>query len=267
MLDLKNISKTFNPGTVNEKVALENVNLHLDDGDFATIVGSNGAGKSTMMRLMVGLLKPEAGDVQLLGQSILRRKTEDLSRTISLVYQNPEQMFIQDSVRADVAYAMRVRGEADWKARTEDLLRRFRLEEIADRDGRLLSGGQMRRASLAIGIALNPGILLLDEPTANLDIATRREILRTLTDLKGVTDTVLIATHDMQLVCEWAERIVVLCEGGVAADGPRDAVFGDRAVIERVGIRPPEIFTMGQALDGRALCYTVGEFERDFAEA
>jgi len=125
----------------------------------------------------------------------------------------------------------------------------------------------MRRASLAIGIALNPGILLLDEPTANLDIATRREILRTLTDLKGVTDTVLIATHDMQLVCEWAERIVVLCEGGVAADGPRDAVFGDRAVIERVGIRPPEIFTMGQALDGRALCYTVGEFERDFAEA
>ena len=264
---LRNVSVSYRSVKGEDRKVFRGLNLSIHKGEKVALIGSNGAGKSTMMRLMVGLLKPEAGDVQLLGQSILRRKTEDLSRTISLVYQNPEQMFIQDSVRADVAYAMRVRGEADWKARTEDLLRRFRLEEIADRDGRLLSGGQMRRASLAIGIALNPGILLLDEPTANLDIATRREILRTLTDLKGVTDTVLIATHDMQLVCEWAERIVVLCEGGVAADGPRDAVFGDRAVIERVGIRPPEIFTMGQALDGRALCYTVGEFERDFAEA
>lgn len=264
---LRDVSVSYRSVKGEDRRIFRGLNLSIHKGEKVALIGSNGAGKSTMMRLMVGLLKPEAGDVQLLGQSILRRKTEDLSRTISLVYQNPEQMFIQDSVRADVAYAMRVRGEADWKARTEDLLRRFRLEEIADRDGRLLSGGQMRRASLAIGIALNPGILLLDEPTANLDIATRREILRTLTDLKGVTDTVLIATHDMQLVCEWAERIVVLCEGGVAADGPRDAVFGDRAVIERVGIRPPEIFTMGQALDGRALCYTVGEFEWDFAEA
>ena len=264
---LRNVSVSYRSVKGEDRKVFRGLNLSIHKGEKVALIGSNGAGKSTMMRLMVGLLKPEAGDVQLLGQSILRRKTEDLSRTISLVYQNPEQMFIQDSVRSDVAYAMRMRGEADWKARTEDLLRRFRLEEIADRDGRLLSGGQMRRASLAIGIALNPGILLLDEPTANLDIATRREILRTLTDLKGVTDTVLIATHDMQLVCEWAERIVVLCEGGVAADGPRDAVFGDRAVIERVGIRPPEIFTMGQALDGRALCYTVGEFERDFAEA
>ena len=124
----------------------------------------------------------------------------------------------------------------------------------------------MRRASLAIGVALNPGILLLDEPTANLDIATRKEILRTLGEMKDITDTVVIATHDMQLVCEWAQRIVVLLGGRVVADGPRDEIFGNRALLKAVGIRPPEIFSMGQALDQRALCYTVEEFTNSFGE-
>ena len=111
----------------------------------------------------------------------------------------------------------------------------------------------MRRASLAIGIALNPGILLLDEPTANLDIATRREIMKTLTEMKDITETVMIATHDMQLVCEWADRILVLSEGKLAADGTRDEIFRDSALVERVGIRPPEIFYMGTGAGSHSL--------------
>ena len=134
------------------------------------LIGSNGAGKSTLMKLMVGLLKPSEGEIFLNGDSIHRKRTEDLSRQISLVYQNPEQMFIQDSIRADVSFAMKARGVKDYQRRTRQLLERFRLEDLAERDGRLLSGGQMRRASLAIGVALDPGILLLDEPTANLDL-------------------------------------------------------------------------------------------------
>lgn len=118
----------------------------------------------------------------------------------------------------------------------------------------------MRRASLAIGIALNPGILLLDEPTANLDIATRKEIMRTLNEMKDITETVIIATHDMQLVCEWADRIVVLCEGQVVADGSREQIFGNQEILKRVGIRPPEIFSMGQELDPESHCYTIEEF-------
>ena len=185
------------------------------------LIGSNGAGKSTLMKLMVGLLKPNAGTVSLFGEAIGDKKAEDLSRQISLVYQNPEEMFIKDSIRTDVAYAMEVRKVPEWEKRTAELLERFRLTELADRDGRLMSGGQMRRASLAIGIALNPGILLLDEPTANLDIATRREIMGVLSDMKDIIQTAVIATHDMQLVCQWAERIIVLCNGQVVADGPR----------------------------------------------
>ena len=154
----------------------------------------------------------------------------------------------------------------DWEKKTRDLLERFRLSKLSDRDGRLLSGGQMRRASLAIGIALNPEMLLLDEPTANLDIATRKEIMRTLNDMKNITETVIIATHDMQLVCEWAERIIVLCQGKVVADGKRDEIFGNDKLTGLVGIRPPEIFSMGKAMEKNAFCYTIEEFIQMFRE-
>lgn len=220
------------------------LNLEIHRGEKVALIGSNGAGKSTLMKLMVGLLRPGEGTVSLFGEPIGEKRAEDLSRQISLVYQNPEEMFIKDSIRGDIAYAMQVRQVPRWEQRTEDLLARFRLTDLAQRDGRLMSGGQMRRASLAIGIALDPGILLLDEPTANLDIAT----------------------HDMQLVCQWADRIIVLSGGKVVADGTRDEVFSQREVVDQVGIRPPEIFTMAQALDPAALCYTIEEFLESFQE-
>lgn len=242
------------------------LNLDIRKRDKIALIGSNGAGKSTLMKMMVGLLKPSSGDILIHKKSIHSIKPEILSKQISMVYQNPEDMFIKDSIQSDISYAMEVRKTQDKEERTRQLLDRFRLTELAHRDGRLLSGGQMRRASLAIGVALNPEILLLDEPTANLDIATRKEILRTLDDLKEITDTVMIATHDMQLVCDWAERIIVLCEGKVVADGGRDEIFGNRDIIRQVGIRPPEIFTMGQTLLPNALCYTIEQFLNLFEE-
>ena len=242
----------------------DGLDLTIRKGDKIALIGSNGAGKSTLMKMMVGLLKPDRGEVVLNGRDLRRAGPETLTRQVSMVYQNPEDMFIKDSIQADIAYAMEARGVPDARRRTEALLDRFRLTDLRGRDGRLLSGGQMRRASLAIGIALDPGILLLDEPTANLDIATRKEIMRTLEQMKEITETVVIATHDMQLVCEWAERVVVLSGGRVLADGPRDRIFADRALLDAAGIRPPEIFTMGRALDPQAVCYTVDEFLHEF---
>ena len=249
------------------RVVFDGLDLDIRKGEKVALIGSNGAGKSTLMKLMVGLLRPQSGMIRLFGEPIGEKKAEDLSRWVSLVYQNPEEMFIKDSIRADIAYAMQARNISNWQERTDALLERFRLKELQDRDGRLMSGGQMRRASLAIGVALEPGILLLDEPTANLDIATRREIMRVLEDMKDIIQTAVIATHDMQLVCQWAERIVVLCDGRVAADGSRDQIFSRPDLVERVGIRPPEIFSMARALDPRALCYTIEEFTSSFQEA
>ena len=242
----------------------DHLNLTIHKGDKLALIGSNGAGKSTLMKLLIGLLKGSSGEVDVFGQPVRSVKRDVLSRQVSLVYQNPEEMFIKDSIEGDIAYAMQVRGIKDWQERTRKLLDQFHLTELRSRDGRLLSGGQMRRASLAIGIALDPKILLLDEPTANLDIATRREILKTLETMKNMTDTVMIATHDMQLVCEWAKRIIVLYNGRVIADGTRDEIFGNEQVRRLTGIRPPEIFDMGRALDPRAYCYTIDAFVDQF---
>ena len=260
----EDVSVAYQTVTGAPRVVFDKLNLTINQGDKVALIGTNGAGKSTLMKLMVGLIKPGSGQVCIQGQSIAKMQPEDLSKIVSMVYQNPEDMFIKDTIGRDISYAMEVRGYPNVQQRTKQLLTQFELEQLCDRDGRLLSGGQMRRASLAIGIALQPGILLLDEPTANLDIATRKEIMRTLDDIKQVTKTVVIATHDMQLVCEWADRIVVLCDGKVVADGDRDTIFANRQVLQQAGIRPPEIFLMGQELCQDTLCYTIDDFLGQF---
>ncbi|MFR3139357.1 MAG: ABC transporter ATP-binding protein [Lacrimispora saccharolytica] len=264
VVSFRKVSVSYRAVKGEAKQIFRNLNLEIKKGEKIALIGSNGAGKSTLMKLMTGLIKPSEGEILLKGKGIRDTKPEALSKMISLVYQNPEEMFIKDSIERDIAFAMEARNTENWQERTKALLEQFRLTELKDRDGRLLSGGQMRRASLAIGIALNPEILLLDEPTANLDIATRKEIMRTLNEMKDITETVLIATHDMQLVCEWAERIIVLCQGEVIADGSRNEIFGNRRVLELTGIRPPEIFDMGKVLNPGAFCYTIQEFRQQF---
>ena len=264
VVSFRKVSVSYRAVKGEAKQIFRNLNLEIRKGEKIALIGSNGAGKSTLMKLMTGLIKPSEGEILLKGKGIRDTKPEALSKMISLVYQNPEEMFIKDSIERDIAFAMEARNTENWQERTKALLEQFRLTELKDKDGRLLSGGQMRRASLAIGIALNPEILLLDEPTANLDIATRKEIMRTLNEMKDITETVLIATHDMQLVCEWAERIIVLCQGEVIADGSRNEIFGNRRVLELTGIRPPEIFDMGKVLNPGAFCYTIQEFRQQF---
>lgn len=242
----------------------DDFSLNIGKGEKIALIGSNGAGKSTMLKLMMGLIHPESGRVSVKGKLTREMSKEELGHTISMVYQNPEEMFIKDSIRKDIEYAMKVRKIENFEERTNELLEMFRLTDLADRDGRLLSGGQMRRASLAIGIALNPEMLLLDEPTANLDIATRREIMTTLQMLKGITDTVVIATHDMQLVCDWAERIIVLSSGYVIADGTKEEIFADMFVRGKVGIHPPQIYDMGRKIGIITPCFTIDEFIEHF---
>ena len=122
-------------------------------------------------------------------------------------------MFINDSVRKDIEYYLKVRKVPNYEEVVDQLLEDFSLTEIQDRDGRLLSGGQQRRASLAIGAAMNPEVILLDEPTANLDIATKKQMIHMLSQLRKHVQTVIIATHDMQLVSEWSNRVIVMNQG------------------------------------------------------
>ncbi|NMA06224.1 MAG: ABC transporter ATP-binding protein [Ruminococcaceae bacterium] len=245
-------------------VIFSNLNLDIKNGEKIALIGSNGSGKSTLLKMLVGLVKPLKGKILIDNKDIRKMKIDRLARVISLVYQNPEQMFIMDNIEHDISYSSKARNIENWEEKLEILLERFDLLDLRKRDGRLLSGGQMRRASLAIGTALDPKVLLLDEPTSNLDIRTRKEVMALLNEMKAMTETVIIATHDMQLVCEWAERIIVLHEGQIEADGRRDEIFADREILERVGIRPPQIFHLAKKINPDALVYTIDDFLEDF---
>ena len=265
-VEFRQVSLSYRSVKGADRVVFNGLDLTIHKGDKVALIGSNGAGKSTLMKLMVGLLKPASGDIRLNGESIHRKKTEDLSGRFPWCTRTRSRCSSRTPSGRTSLLPWRPGVWSTIRSAPRNCSPGSAFPPLQERDGRLLSGGQMRRASLAIGVALNPGILLLDEPTANLDIATRKEILRTLGEMKDITDTVVIATHDMQLVCEWAQRIVVLLGGKVVADGPRDEIFGNRALLKEVGIRPPEIFSMGQALEERVLCYTVEEFTSCFGE-
>lgn len=264
IVTFQNVNVSYNQVTSKPNVIFDKLDLNIKRGEKVALIGSNGAGKTTLMKILLGLVPVNDGKIFLKNKSIKDIKAEELSQSVSLVYQNPEEMFIMDSIEEDIAYAMKVRNVENYQIKSKDLMKRLNLLNISDRDGRLLSGGQMRRASVAIGIALKPEILLLDEPTANLDMATRKEILSLLENIKNTTETVLIATHDMQLVSQWADRIIVLHNGRIIGDGDRDDIFGNPDITNTVKIKPPEIYEMGKILNSNSHTYTVSEFVESF---
>lgn len=243
-----------------EREVLRGINLSLYEGERIALVGNNGAGKSSLLRLIAGIAKPSAGAVEVMGEDTKHQSIEQLSSHVSYVFQNPEDMFIEDNVYKEVAHCLKSRAYPDAEQRISQMLESFRLESLKDRDARLLSGGQQRRVSLAIGAAVLPHLILLDEPTANLDLATREELLGTLQDLEGFVRTVVIATHDMQLVQQWATRVIVLTDGTVAGDGSAADIFADHHLISRAGLAPTQIMDTAARLDLHLTGSTPAEF-------
>lgn len=231
-----------------EHEVLRGIDLSLYEGERIALVGNNGAGKSSLMKLIAGIAKPSKGTVSVMGQSTKDLSIEQLSSNVAFVFQNPEDMFIEDNVHKEVAYCLKSRRYPDAEAKVNQMLHNFRLMPLKDRDARLLSGGQQRRVSLAIGAAIMPKVILLDEPTANLDLATREELLGTLQELEEHVRTVIIATHDMQLVHQWATRVIVMNEGTVAGDGTVDEIFSDAALIEKAGLAPTQMMDLSVRL-------------------
>lgn len=237
-----------------ERTVLHGIDLTLYEGERIALIGNNGAGKSSLLKLIAGIAKPSDGSVAVLQQDTRSTSLEQLSRDVAFVFQNPEDMFIEDSVRKEIAYCLKRRGYPDADDTLQRMMHSFRLEPLQDRDARLLSGGQQRRVSLAIGAAIRPAIMLLDEPTANLDLATREELLGTLEELNQHVRTVLIATHDMQLVHRWATRVIVMHDGRVLADGTAAQVFASPELIRRAGLALTQSMELSAALGLQPPC-------------
>ncbi|CAI9389043.1 MULTISPECIES: ABC transporter ATP-binding protein [Bacillaceae] len=243
-----------------KKQVVKGINIDIYKNDLIAFVGNNGAGKSTLMRLLTGLVKPETGEILVQGQNTRHCSPEKLADIVTYIYQNPEEMFIEDCVRRDVEFFLKARKVPGFEEQVDRVLKQFELTELQDKDSRLMSGGQQRRASLAIGVAMNPSIILLDEPTANLDIATRKHITKLIDSLQAQVGAVLIATHDMQLVAEWANRIIVLHEGEIIHDGNRESVFSNHTLLEKAGLKPPQILELSRRMKQKNLAYTVTDF-------
>lgn len=227
---------------------LDGLDLQLHPGDRVALIGGNGAGKTTVMRLLAGITVPRAGEILLEGISTRSRSARRLADQACYLDQRPERMLLKDSVRGDVALFPRGRGVADAEQLVDRILRRVRLEQLAARDGRTLSGGQQRRATLGIGLAMRPSLLLLDEPTASLDVASRDDVITMLDELSEDIACSVVATHDMHLVAEWATRVIALEHGRVLADMAPAELFASPEIMRRARLVPPQVVQLGLAL-------------------
>lgn len=239
---------------------LRDVDLDIPAGSFTAVVGPNGAGKTTLVQAIAGVTPPPRGHVTVAGMDPGSASPRELASRVGFVFQNPEHQFVAHTVRDELAHGLRLRGRPDdeIRSRVDDMLDRFGLAERADAHPFLLSGGQKRR--LSVGTALisggtdhGPVLLALDEPTFGQDRARAAELLTLLRELHTAGTTVVIVTHDLQLVAEHATHVVVVADGRVVAAAPTAEVFADDALLESAGLRLPPVHRAlrAEAVGGR----------------
>jgi len=222
---------------------LHGIDLDVPAGQFVAIVGANGAGKTTLLQSIAGVVRVPRGQVTVDGVDVARTDLRALSRRIGFVFQNPEHQFIAHTVFDELAHGLRLQKlpEAEVRDRAFDVLRRFGLEAKADVHPFLLSGGQKRRLSVGTALVAGAPVLALDEPTFGQDRARADELMHLLRGLSEAGTTILVVTHDMQLVTEYAHRTIVVGDGRIVADAETSAVFADDALLRAAGLRQPPL--------------------------
>jgi cobalt/nickel transport system ATP-binding protein len=205
---------------------LRGLSLSVHAGERVGIVGANGAGKSTLMHLLAGVMPPQGGKLAVDGVEGLT----EIRRHAGLVFQSPEDMLFMPTVAADVAFGPEHQGlrQEEVRERVQRALSATGATELAARPPWGLSGGEKRAVSIAAVLAMEPSILLLDEPSSGLDPASRRKLIGLIPTLPG---TVIVASHDLDLVLEVCDRVLVLGDGGVSADGPAQTVLRDDTLL------------------------------------
>ncbi len=222
--------------------ALKGINLTIREGEFVGIIGQNGSGKSTLVKCMVGLLRPTAGHARVLGEDVRRLSVGQLARRVGLVLQNPDYQLFTVSSREEILFGLRNLGipREEAEIRIQEALRWVELETEAETFPFRLSFGDRRKLTVAATLAMDPQILILDEPTTAQDHRGRyqlAELARRFREEKG--RTVIMITHDMELVARYAERVIVMWDGQILIDGTPEEVFSQTELLHRSFLRPP----------------------------
>ena len=245
-VDIREVSFTY-PGGAQ---ALKDLSLAVPAGQFVALVGPNGGGKSTLARHLNGLLRPQRGSVAIHGQPTVQRAVSDLAREVGYVFQNPDHQIFAPTVREEISFGLRnlgLRGDA-LSQRVDEALAAFDLHDVAELPPAVLGYGLRRLVTVASVWAMQPPIWVLDEPTTGLDRRFTDLFMDRLTALHRAGHTILLITHDLRLVAEAAQRVVVIHEGRVALDGSSSSVMADAAPLARFGLRPPPITRLSAAL-------------------
>lgn len=259
-LELKNLTHTYSAGSAFQSTAIRDVSLTIEDGEFIAVIGHTGSGKSTLVQHLNGLLKPTSGQVlidgeDLNGENVDRRRVR---QKVGLVFQYPEYQLFEETVAKDIAFGPKNQGlspeEVDRRVRNAMEAVHLDYDKYAERSPFELSGGQMRRVAIAGVLAMEPKILILDEPTAGLDPRGRDRILSMIQDLhaKGGV-TVVMVSHSMDDVARLATRLIVMSKGQLVATGSPREIFAQVDMMERIGLGVPEAAKLASLLRARGL--------------
>jgi energy-coupling factor transport system ATP-binding protein len=234
----------------NQLPALRDVSLGIEPGEFLALLGPNGSGKSTLAMHLNGLLRPADGRVTHDGEDIASFSVGALARQVAYLFQNPDHMIFCETVREELAFGPRSQGlkEAEVAARTEAALEAFGLAAVAQRQPAGLGFGARRAVSAAAVYAMGTPVVVLDEPTTGLDSGAATRLLGLFKDRQRQGVTVVLITHDMQLVARYAQRCVLLEGGVVSAVGAPQDLFGQAELLRGAGILEPPVVTLARDL-------------------
>ena len=237
MIEFENVSASYD----GELPILRDVSFRIPDGDFVAFVGTNGAGKSTTMRLVDGLLKPSSGQVLIDGVPTTQLRTSQLAAKVGFLFQNPDRQICCSTVREELLFGFRAQGRADAEAeaKVDAMIERFGFD--GDAEPFLLNRGTRQLLALASIIVMEPPVVVLDEPTTGLDFRECAKVMDVIAELNARGTTVIMVCHDMEVVADYAKRVIAMTAGQVVADGETFAVLRDRDVLARTHLLPPQM--------------------------